>query len=171
MRKLESQIQYWAHMLDESFGDQRDIPQYTGKLDGYKWVYYMKTNIEESAFLKTFDSEAEAVQAGVDDLMVEAGSWDNNFCEPGKYDGFFNSIDEAVAYFKKTKQIECTDQNSFQHLICVKRIKASDMPKLLEIVYSNDADFDDPIEFDGNNMSVVGMFGFNEWDQIEALTA
>jgi len=48
MARLDKQINYWTHMLDESFGDQSNVPQYTGKMIGYKWVYFMESNIEES---------------------------------------------------------------------------------------------------------------------------
>lgn len=170
MARLDKQINYWAHMLDESFGDQSNVPQYTGKLDGYKWVYFMESNIEESQFLKTFDSEAAAIQAGVDDIMKEVGSWDNSFCEPN--DGeFFNSVEEAADYFKKNKCVECTDQNSFRHVINVKRIRASEMPKLLEIVYAAQDEYDEPIQFDGNNIEAPSMYGFDDWDQILDLMA
>ena len=170
MARLDKQINYWAHMLDESFGDQSNVPQYTGKLDGYKWVYCMESNIEESQFLKTFDSEAAAIQAGVDDIMKEVGSWDNSFCEPN--DGeFFNSVEEAADYFKKNKCVECTDQNSFRHVISVKRIRASEMPKLLEIVYAAQDEYDEPIQFDGNNIEAPSMYGFDAWDQILDLMA
>lgn len=170
MARLDKQINYWAHMLDESFGDQSNVPQYTGKLDGYKWAYFMESNIEESQFLKTFDSEAAAIQAGVDDIMKEVGSWDNSFCEPN--DGeFFNSVEEAADYFKKNKRVECTDQNSFRHVINVKRIRASEMPKLLEIVYAAQDEYDEPIQFDGNNIEAPSMYGFDAWDQILDLVA
>lgn len=170
MTRLDKQINYWTHMLDESFGDQSNVPQYTGKLDGYKWVYFMESNIEESQFLKTFDSEAAAIQAGIDDIMNEQGSFDQAFCEPnnGK---FFSSCEEAAEYFKKNKCIECTDESSFQHSVNVKRIRASEMPKLLEIVYAAQDDYDEPIQFDGNNIEAPSMYGFDAWDQILDLMA
>lgn len=53
-------------MLDASFGDRSDVPTYIGK--DYKWIYDIESNIAESQFMKTFDSEIANVKAGVDDI-------------------------------------------------------------------------------------------------------
>jgi len=58
---LDKQINYWAHMLDESFGDQSNVPQYTGKMVGYKWLLCIESNITEGQSLHTFDDENSAI--------------------------------------------------------------------------------------------------------------
>lgn len=170
-KQIVEAINYWKKQIrlgnyKRKLNESVDgAPTYTGKMVGYKWVYFLESNIEETQFLKTFDSEATAIQAGVDDIMKEVGSWDNNFCEPN--DGkFFNSAREAADYFNKNKCVECTDGNSFKHVVNVKRIRASDMPKLLEIVYAAKDDTEWEIEFDGNNLNAMNMYGFYEWDKI-----
>ena len=38
------------------------------------------------------------------------------------------------------------------------------MPKLLEIVYAAQDEYDEPIQFDGNNIEAPRMYGFDAWD-------
>ncbi len=162
--RFDEQVNYWAHMLDESLGAESSVPQYTGKTDGYKWICCMESNIEESQFLKTFDNEASAVRVGVAEIM-DNDAWDTNWREADG-EAFFKNPAEAAAFFRKAKCIRCTDGTSFDHVLSVKRIRASEMPKLLELVYAHEDSYDVPIEFDGSNVSVDSMYGFDEWDKI-----
>lgn len=164
---LDKQINYWAHMLDESFGDQSNVPQYTGKMVGYKWLLCIESNITEGQSLHTFDDENSAIQAGID--MIRDSDVDCSWCDPNT-EKYFQSNEDAIAYFRKNKCISCSDGNSFSDAMSVKRIRTSDMPKLLELVYANASGYDIPIEFDGNNIKAKSMYNFHAWDEINDMT-
>lgn len=172
MTRLDKQINYWAHMLDESFGNQSNVPQYTGKLDGYKWVVYQQGNITENQYIQTFDSEQAAIQGAYDgwfDPKVDIfGAW---YGDSKDWDDQLESND-AFEFFKKNKWITSTDHTSFECTIGLVKIKSRDMQKLIDLI-CNYPESPGLEEFDGNNFTAMDLFEFgdnDEWDEFDKLT-
>ena len=174
--QFNREVNYWAHMLDESFGNESNTPTYTGKLIGYKWVIYATSNITDSQWMQTFDSEQAAFKAVYDEYFDPKVDDPDSWPWYGDNDDYGNELTskDAFEYFKNNKHISSTDHTSYDTQIHLTKIKASDMQKLIDLVtIGHDDKLGYDFDFDGNNFKMDEMFEFgnnDEWDEFDKLT-
>lgn len=168
--KFKDQVEYWAHMLDESYGIEDELPKYTGRLDGYKWLYCNESTIKINQFIRSFDSEVELMNAVKKDFNnIQRDGW-TDCCQDPNTGDIFDTAAEAYDFFKKSKNIIFTDGFSFEESWSCIRIAASKMPKLIEMIYGK-SNYDFSTKFDGNNIEADGLREFDDWDGINDMRA
>lgn len=137
-------------------------------------MYFLENNFTEHQFLRSFDTEQEAIDAGINQIRefvkgvngdLEAEYFDYDGSGSG---GEFSTEDEIIQFFKKNKKIYRTDGVSFENILEIIKIKTSDLPQVYNILKENTG-VQSTIEYDGNKISADYLYGFDKWDEIKKL--
>jgi len=96
--------------------------------------------------------------------------WTNNLQDPTTAE-IFESPEDAFKFFQKTKSIMLTDGSSFEEALSCIKIRTSEMPKLLKLVYDNSENYEFEPKFDGNNIDAGGLYTFEAWNEINDMRA
>lgn len=172
-KQIVEAINYWKKQI--RLGNYKRLNEsvdqsYTGKTIGYKWLYCIESNISENQAIYSFDSESEAMALALKHIKMDFEDNDHPYyLDPNTGDEYLG-YEQVVNAFRKLKCLE-ESGSGYGNTISIKRIRASAMPKLIELIQSKVNEYREYLEsfdFDGNNVKVEGLYGFSktDWEQI-----